>query len=145
MDKNAKKNAKPNTNPIPGNKRIGHELPQPTPEQKKAGWKKKRKLWYWIEKYSQLSLRKFENIKQEIKTHPENYDMYQFQAIQYITKGGNGDPRFLFDSLDRTEGKARQSLEMSGKDGGDITIKIKDYGSDDRTTTETKGSITRSI
>lgn len=102
------------------------ERPQPSPEAKKAGWAKRKKLWYWIEKYQRLSYKKFQLLQADLKNNPHKYNMYQFSAIQYVIKLGNGFDRFLFDNLDRTEGKATQVIKNEGVLEIKITKKIVD-------------------
>jgi hypothetical protein len=98
-------------------KKFGIDKPpaNPTPEQKRAGWEKKRNLWYWINFYQKLSFNKFKETAQDLAQNGNNYNLYQVQAMRYIEKSMRADPRFMMDFLDRTEGKAVQKIENSGE------------------------------
>lgn len=103
---------------------------QPSPEAKRAGWAKKKKLWYWIEKYQRLSLEKFNILQGDILKYPKKYNMYQLQAVAYIKKLIKGDTRVMFDNLDRSEGKAIQKtvIEMTDQDKiQEVIDKTKDF------------------
>ncbi len=122
--------AKGNPNPnMSGLKPIRKPEDQPTPEQKKAGWAKRQKLWYWIERYQKLSYYEFSSLEKQIRKNPKDFNMFQFAAIRYVLKMSNGDNKILFDNLDRAEGKAMQKthLEVEDKTGTKQTLKdIKD-------------------
>lgn len=87
---------------------------QPTPEAKREGWRKRQMLFYWIRRYSRMSVEDFDKLQRDIQRNKANYSMFQYQAIQYVIKSGNGDHRFLFDWLDRTHGKVLKNKISGG-------------------------------
>lgn len=54
----------------------------------------------------------------------ENLTQLDQLILAQIKEAKNGNTRALAELLDRVEGKAKQSMEMTGKDGGAISINL---------------------
>lgn len=95
---------------------------QPSPEQKKAGWEKKKGLKYWIEYYTRLPFEQFSKIIQEFEKNPSKSKLIANQviALNYVKKSMEADPKFVLDRLDRKYGKPTQTV----KNEGGLEIKI---------------------
>lgn len=92
--------------------------PQPTPEQKKAGWERRREAQQITDelmKIKNLSYAELEEMKNDIKLHPENYTVMQVKLMQYMSSS-----KLTVDWLDRHISKAPQEILM----GGDMELKI---------------------
>lgn len=113
-------------NPIPGNKKFGKDQGQPTPEQKRAGWQRRRQAQEMMDKvreYMKMPQDKFMELLNDIKSNPSKYTVEEVLLYKYATKAFNGD-KFMLDWFDRNISKAPTQLE--GGDGGVIKIMIGD-------------------
>ena len=106
-----------NKNPIPNNVPFSPEN-QPTPEQKKKGWERRREAQKIMDEIMQLADMPYADIKallEDIKIHPENHTLREVKLAQYLM-----DKKYTVDYLDRHISKAPQQIEM----GGDMNLKI---------------------
>lgn len=103
----------PDKNPIPGNKKFGKEQAQPTPEQKKAGWERRRmaqEMMDLYEKYMHMTYSDFVAIKKDIKDNPDKYTVMEVDMFRYAK-----NPKFIMDRLDRHISKAPQEVDVTSK------------------------------
>jgi len=92
--------------------------PQPTPEQKKAGWERKRmaqEMMNLYDKYMHMTYADFSAIKEDVKNNPDKYTVMEVDMFRYAK-----NPKFIVDRLDRHISKAPQQIEMEG----DMNLKI---------------------
>jgi hypothetical protein len=91
---------------------------QPSPQAKKRGWERRRQAQQLMDrvlKYQKMKLKKFMEILDDIKVHPEKYTMGDVLAIQYVAKSYNKD-KFLLDFFDRHVSKAPQNVDITTDD-----------------------------
>jgi len=106
-----------NKNPIPNNVPFSSEN-QPTPEQKKKGWERRREAQKIMDEIMQLADMPYADIKallEDIKVHPEKHTLREVKLAQYLM-----DKKYTVDYLDRHISKAPQEIVM----GGDMELKI---------------------
>lgn len=91
---------------------------QPTPEQKKKGWERRREAQKIMDEMLSLTSMSYKEIKdllEDIKVHPENHTLREVKIANYLM-----EKKFTVDYLDRHISKAPQQIEM----GGDMNLKI---------------------
>jgi hypothetical protein len=84
---------------------------QPTPEQKRAGWERKRarqEIMDLMTKLRNMSVKEFDELKEDVKKNPDRHTVLETKLMQYITK-----ERFTIDFLDRNVGKAPQDIDVT--------------------------------
>lgn len=84
---------------------------QPTPEQKKAGWERKRarqEIMDLMTKLRNMSVKEFDELKEDVKKNPDRHTVLETKLMQYITK-----ERFTIDFLDRNVGRAPQDIDVT--------------------------------
>lgn len=116
-------NANKNANPIPNSVPFTPDR-QPTSEQKKAGWERRKQAQEMMDKvkeYMSMSQKDFAELLQDIKEHPDKYTVQDVMLYKYATKAFNGE-KFMIDWMDRNIGKA--PVEVVGKDGENLTLRI---------------------
>jgi len=94
---------------------------QPHPEQKKAGWERRRvaqEMMDLYEKYQGMNYAQFLAIKKDIKLNPESYTVREVDMFRYARS-----PKFVLHRIELHISKAPQNIEMTGKDGGAIETK----------------------
>lgn len=97
---------------------------QPTPEQKKAGWNRKKQAQEMMNKLQQfmkMSTKKFKDYLKDVKRHPEKYTVEDTLLYKYAMRALEGD-KFMIDWFDRNISKAPQ--EISGPDGENLHTTI---------------------
>lgn len=112
LDKNLDKRID-NLKPVPFTKDN-----QPSPEAKSKGWERRREAQQITDelmKIKNLSYAELEEMKNDIKLHPENYTVMQVKLMQYMSSS-----KLTVDWLDRHISKAPQEILM----GGDMELKI---------------------
>jgi len=112
LDKNLDKRID-NLKPVPFTKDN-----QPTPEQKKKGWERRREAQKIMDEIMQLADMPYADIKallEDIKVHPEKHTLREVKLAQYLM-----DKKYTVDYLDRHISKAPQEIVM----GGDMELKI---------------------
>lgn len=93
---------------------------QPTPEQKKAGWERRREAQRIMDEMLSLSSMSYKEIKdlvEDIKVHPENHTLREVKLANYLM-----EKKYTVDFLDRHIPKAPQEIKMEQE--GEISIKI---------------------
>jgi len=88
---------------------------QPTPEQKKAGWERRREAQKIMDEIMQLADMPYADIKallEDIKVHPEKHTLREVKLAQYLM-----DKKYTVDYLDRHISKAPQEIDVTS--GGD--------------------------
>lgn len=118
-DNNANKIASVVNNPIPNNVPFTPDR-QPTPEQKKAGWERRKeaqKLLDLIKDMGDMSYRDIKALLDDVKVHPENHTLKEVKIAQYLMK-----EKFTVDYLDRHISKAPQEVDLTSK--GDSINKV---------------------
>lgn len=106
-----------NENSLKNLKRFGKERPpaNPTSEQKKAGWERKRmaqRMMDLYEKYMSMTVEEFKVIQQDIKDNPQNYTVLENDMTLYAK-----NPKFILDRLDRHISKAPVQQQLVDEDG----------------------------
>ena len=84
---------------------------QPTPEQKRAGWERKRarqEIMDLMTKLRNMSVKEFDELKEDIKKNPDKHTVLETKLMQYITK-----ERFTIDFLDRNVGRPQQDIDVT--------------------------------
>ena len=84
---------------------------QPTPEQKRAGWERKRarqEIMDLMTKLRNMSVKEFDELKEDVKKNPDRHTVLETKLMQYITK-----ERFTIDFLDRNVGRAPQDIDVT--------------------------------
>jgi len=105
LDKNQDKRLQ-NLKPIPFTKDN-----QPTPEQKRAGWERKRarqEIMDLMTKLRNMSVKEFDELKEDVKKNPDRHTVLETKLMQYITK-----ERFTIDFLDRNVGRPQQDIDVT--------------------------------
>lgn len=100
------------------------ERPQPSPEAKKAGWQRKRIAQEFMDKitlYQNMTIDELNKLSRDMKDNPVNYTVRDLMAFRYASKAANTD-KFLVDFMNRHVPAAPQSVELSGNEGGPITL-----------------------
>lgn len=108
-----------NLKPIPFSKEN-----QPTAEQKKKGWERKREAQRMLECFSSYLGKSYADIlhiKSDIKKNPQDYTLLEVKLIQYMDS-----EKMTVDLLDRFIGKARIK-EIDDVDNEDLQIVIIDH------------------
>lgn len=103
---------------------------QPTREQKKAGWERKKQGQEMMDKareYMKLSVPAFQELFEDIKKHPNKYSVQDQLIYKYVTKAFNSE-KFMLDWIDRHVSKAPSQVE--GSDGDAIRLIIERTVSD---------------
>lgn len=114
----------PDKNPIPGNKKFGTDQEQPSPEAKKKGWERKQQAQKIMDKILELqdkSLEEIEELKQDVKEHPEEHTLIELKLVEYLS-----DKRNTIDFLDRHISKA--PIQTENKHDGVLNITTTNYG-----------------
>lgn len=94
---------------------------QPTSEQKKKGWDRKRQsmaMLGCIDEFLRKPYSEILEIKQDIKKNPQNYTLLEVKLIRYIES-----EKSTVDLLDRFIGKIR-AIEMTSEGNDDCIINI---------------------
>lgn len=97
---------------------------QPSPEAKKAGWKRKReaqKILDLMMKLGDMSFREIKELLIDIKKHPEKHTLREVKMAQYMTK-----EKFIIDYLDRHIQKASTKIDLSMVTVDDLLKKLKE-------------------
>lgn len=84
---------------------------QPTPEQKKAGWDRRRAKQEIMDKITEIrnmSMGELEKVKEDIKKNPDDHTVLEAKLVQYLSK-----EKFTTDFLDRNIGKAPQDIDIT--------------------------------
>ena len=84
---------------------------QPTPEQKRAGWERKRarqEIMDLMTKLRNMSVKEFDELKEDVKKNPDRHTVLETMLMQYITK-----ERFTIDFLDRNVGRPQQDIDVT--------------------------------
>ena len=84
---------------------------QPTPEQKRAGWERRRarqEIMDLMTKLRNMSVKEFDDLKEDVKKNPDKHTVLETKLMQYITK-----ERFTVDFLDRNLGRAPQDIDVT--------------------------------
>lgn len=84
---------------------------QPTPEQKRAGWERKRarqEIMDLMTKLRNMSVKEFDELKEDVKKNPDRHTVLETKLMQYITK-----ERFTIDFLDRNVGRPQQDIDVT--------------------------------
>lgn len=84
---------------------------QPTPEQKKAGWERRRarqEIMDLMTKLRNMSVKEFDELKEDVKKNPDRHTVLETKLMQYITK-----ERFTIDFLDRNVGRPPQDIDVT--------------------------------
>lgn len=87
---------------------------QPTPEQKKAGWDRRRRaneIMNLVDKYSKLSYGELKELMNNIEKNPSNYTVDDVRILQYTIKTIKRD-NMIVDFLDRHIPKAPTTLAL---------------------------------
>lgn len=109
---NAEKIVSNPNNPIPNNVPFTSDR-QPTPEQKKAGWEKKKKkqrIMDQMEKIDTMSMKELDDTIKDIEKNPENYSVEFATLLRY-----RRNMKFIVDWLDRSVGKAQQDIDITSE------------------------------
>lgn len=107
-------------NPIPGNRKFGIAQGQPTPEQKKAGWERKRQaqaIMDTLMRYMHLTQAEFRDLIEKIKLHPEQYTVQDVLMSRYVSKTMYTD-KLMLDWMDRNISKAPVEVNTDVTSGG---------------------------
>ena len=89
---------------------------QPTPEQKRAGWERKRarqEIMDLMTKLRNMSVKEFDELKEDVKKNPDRHTVLETKLMQYITK-----ERFTIDFLDRNVGRPQQDIDVTSDGKG---------------------------
>jgi len=106
-----------NENSLKNLKKITSEN-QPSPEAKSKGWERRREAQQIADelmKIKDLSYAELEQMKNDVKLHPENYTVMQVKLMQYMSSS-----KLTVDWIDRHMSKAPQEIAMTG----DMELKI---------------------
>ena len=93
---------------------------QPTPEQKRAGWERKREAQEIADemmKIKNMSYAELKNMQKDVKAHPENYTVMQVKLMQYMS-----NERLTINWIDRHLPNAPQKVDIDGR----INLTAKD-------------------
>lgn len=99
---------------------------QPTPEQKKEGWERKRyaqSIANQVAEYMSMDMETLLDMHQDMKTNPANYTLQQATLLGYAVAGLT-NPKMAVDWINRNLPYAPQKTEISGNDGSPIVIEI---------------------
>lgn len=104
---------------VPNAPLFGQDQPQPSSEQKKAGWERRKqaqRMMDMLKDYLDISLEELQAQIEDSKNNPQKYTVLQVMLMKYAhnTLSGRND-KFVFDYLDRNISKA--PVEVSGPDG----------------------------
>ena len=91
---------------------------QPDPALLKKGWERRREAQQIADelmKIKDLSYAELEQMKNDVKLHPENYTVMQVKLMQYMSSS-----KLTVDWIDRHMSKAPQEIAMTG----DMELKI---------------------
>jgi len=117
-----------NKNPIPNNVPFSQEN-QPTPEQKKKGWERRREAQKILDEFmakADMSYKEIKDLLDDVKIHPERHTLREVKIANYLMSS-----KYTVDWLDRHVSKAPQQLDVDM--GGNIIINIKEgIAKDDR-------------
>ena len=117
-----------NKNPIPNNVPFSQEN-QPTPEQKKKGWERRREAQKILDEFmakADMSYKEIKDLLDDVKIHPERHTLREVKIANYLMSS-----KYTIDWLDRHVSKAPQQLDVDM--GGNIIINIKEgIAKDDR-------------
>ena len=106
-----------NENSLKNLKKITSEN-QPSPQAKSKGWERRREAQQIADelmKIKDLSYAELEQMKNDVKLHPENYTVMQVKLMQYMSSS-----KLTVDWIDRHMSKAPQEIAMTG----DMELKI---------------------
>ena len=109
-------NANPNVNPIKNSTPFTPST-QPSPEAKRAGWKRKRQSQKMMDKvleYMDMTQKDFMELLNDIKNNPDKHTVGDILLYKYATKAFNGE-KFMLDWFDRNISKAPVDLDLSSK------------------------------
>jgi len=97
---------------------------QPSSAAKSAGWDRRKQAQKMMDKvmqYMNMSSKDFEKLLTDIKNNPHKHTVGDVMLYKYAMRAFAGD-NFMIDWFDRNISKAPTQAEVSGKDGGPITI-----------------------
>lgn len=112
---------------------------QPTPEQKKAGWERRRakqEIMDLMTKLRNMSVKEFDELKEDVKKNPDRHTVLETKLMQYITK-----ERFTIDFLDRNVGRPPQDIDVTTGGEKIDTVVVKFIETKDGTGNECNESI----
>lgn len=98
---------------------------QPTSEQLRAGWERKKQAKRMMDKimeYMKMSQKDFMDLLNDIKQNPDKYTVEDVLLYKYATKAFNGE-KFMLDWFDRNISKAPQNL--ANEDDSPLKIVIE--------------------
>ena len=103
------KNTKKNTGGVTGK---GFDVSgQPSPEAKSKGWERRRakqEIMDLMTKLRNMSVKDFDDLKEDVKRNPDKHTVLETKLMQYITK-----ERFTIDFLDRNVGRPPQDIDVT--------------------------------
>jgi len=103
-------NEKRNENSLKNLKKFTPEY-QPTSEAKSKGWEKRRakqEIMDLMTRLRNMSVKEFDDLKEDIKKNPDKHTVLETKLMQYITK-----ERFTIDFLDRNVGRPQQDIDVT--------------------------------
>lgn len=112
---------------------------QPTPEQKRAGWERRRarqEIMDLMTKLRNMSVKEFDDLKEDVKKNPDKHTVLETKLMQYITK-----ERFTIDFLDRNVGRPQQDIDVTTGGEKIDTVVVKFIETKDGTGNECNESI----
>ena len=108
------KNTKKNTGGVTGK---GFDVSgQPSPEAKSKGWERRRakqEIMDLMTKLRNMSVKEFDELKEDVKKNPDRHTVLETKLMQYITK-----ERFTIDFLDRNVGRPQQDIDVTSDGKG---------------------------
>lgn len=87
---------------------------QPSPDQKAKGWERRRQRQIFMDRiteYMGMTISEFEEVKEDIKTHKDQFTINDKLAFTYISKMSNSS-KLLIDWVDRLVGKPKPENEQ---------------------------------
>lgn len=99
---------------------------QPSPEAKSKGWERRRvaqEIMNEMDRIKLLTYAELEEMKRDIKIHPEKYTVLQVKLMQYMSSS-----KFTVDWLDRHISKATHLVDVtSGGEKIEAGIFVTDF------------------
>ncbi len=108
-------NEKRNENSLKNLKKFTPEY-QPTSEAKSKGWEKRRakqEIMDLMTRLRNMSVKEFDDLKEDIKKNPDKHTVLETKLMQYITK-----EKFTVDFLDRNLGRPAQDIDVTSDGKG---------------------------